>query len=90
MMPGDVYELTFRLGFQKWKSKGRIGAGHVSNAQSWHPGEKTFKALLGEVLFIKVLLLLYQPSVYSCQCLQSIGCGNEGSGKASRAGTETL
>ncbi|ELT93088.1 hypothetical protein CAPTEDRAFT_185150 [Capitella teleta] len=55
MMPGDVFEVTFRLGFQKWKSKGRIGAGHVRNAQTWHPNNQTFKALLGDVLNIKAV-----------------------------------
>ena len=51
LCPGDVFEVSIRHGPQKWKSKGRIEKG---NSQRWDHPEYTFKALVGEVLSLKV------------------------------------
>lgn len=52
MMPGDVYEVIVRHGHQKWRSKGKLGL----NSQCWENNVFVFKALVGDILSIKVSL----------------------------------
>ncbi len=55
LCPGDVFEVSIRHGPQKWKTKGRI---EKNNTQKWDQPEFIFKALVGEVLALKVCVLL--------------------------------
>ena len=50
LTPGDVFQVIVNHGTQKWKSKGRIS----SKAQKWDNDYSTIKALVGEVLNIRV------------------------------------
>ena len=50
LIPGDVYEVTTRMGLQKWKTKGRIRM----NAQQWDNDMFVFKVNLQDILRIKV------------------------------------
>lgn len=51
MCPGDVFEISIRHGSQKWKAKGRV---EKTGAQKWDNAEFTFKALVGDIMNIKV------------------------------------
>ena len=57
LMPGDVFEITLRHGHQKWKTKSRIN----TNTQTWDSDTALMKALVGEVLTIKVNILINYP-----------------------------
>ncbi|XP_074659944.1 rho family-interacting cell polarization regulator 2-like [Tubulanus polymorphus] len=50
MCPGDVFEVIIKHGFQKWKSKGKIGR---NQTQHWDNDTKTIKAVVGDILHIK-------------------------------------
>lgn len=51
LCPGDVFEVTLRYGSQKWKSKGRV---EKDSSQKWEVPDFVFKALLGDIISIKV------------------------------------
>ena len=51
LCPGDVFEVTVRHGTQKWKTKGRVEKG---GNQKWEIPEFTFKAVVGDIINIKV------------------------------------
>lgn len=53
LVPGDTCEMILRYGSQKWKCRGKIG----DTSQTWDPKTVSFKALVGEVFVIKVLIL---------------------------------
>ena len=50
LTPGDVFQVIVNHGPQKWKSKGHIRV----KAQHWDNDYSTFKALIGDILNIKV------------------------------------
>ena len=51
LCPGDVFEVTVRHGTQKWKTKGRVEKG---GNQKWEIPEFVFKAVVGDIINIKV------------------------------------
>ena len=51
LCPGDVFEVTVRHGTQKWKTKGRI---EKTGNQKWDVPEFNFKAVVGDIINIKV------------------------------------
>lgn len=51
VMPGDKFEVTMRLGNQKWKSFGRVGK---DGTQAWSDDEKSFKVYTCHSFIIKV------------------------------------
>ena len=51
LCPGDAFEVTVRHGPQKWKSKGKV---NKDMSQYWDNDVFIYKALVGDVLSIKV------------------------------------
>ncbi|XP_067121449.1 rho family-interacting cell polarization regulator 2-like isoform X2 [Centruroides vittatus] len=49
---GDVFTITIKHGEQKWKTRGKI---QKHGKQSWDNHQVMFKALLGDVLYIKAV-----------------------------------
>jgi hypothetical protein len=51
LCPGDVFEVTIKHGTQKWRTKGKIGR---NQTQHWDNSINTLKAVVGDILNIKV------------------------------------
>lgn len=61
LVPGDNCEMQLKYGSQKWRCKGKIG----DTSQLWEPQSFPLKAVIGDVLSIRVTCRPVKSANYS-------------------------